>query len=122
MLPKRSKYEVLIVLIVTILAVVISIGIYAGRNRLVKEKVMRSELLGMRTAIALYKTLNGSNPRNLGILTIETFSFNEGIKSFYLESLPIQDNGKILDPFGNEYSYNSELGWVTSSTKEYDSW
>lgn len=119
---QRAKYEVLIVGVVVVLSVAISLGIYVGRSRISKEKTMMGELLNMRTAITLYKIINKKSPDDIIDLVEKEFSFGGGASLKYIQSLPLMPDGRIIDPFGNEYLYDNGKSWVGSSTDGYKSW
>ncbi len=118
----RAKYEWVIIAVVMVAAIVIAFGIYTKRDSAQKGKLLISELSNIRSSISLYKTLNKTNPPNIEALTEVNYSFDRGSPARpYLEGVTTND-GKIVDPFGHTYEYNTSNAWVTSSTKGYENW
>lgn len=118
----RAKYEVVIVIIIVVLAVALSIGLYAGRTKIYNGKRLINELQGMRTAVQLYITLNHSVPPSLETLAKSTFDAGDETQRPYIENLPINDKGEVIDPFGHPYKYNPQKGYVYSTTPGYENW
>lgn len=97
---------------VVILAVVAAGVLYRKRVTTLKEEALLAELTYLRTAIVLYQQTNHSHPRTLQALQ----------EHGALESLPKNERGDIVDPFGAPYIYNPKTGWVATSGKGYKEW
>ena len=117
----RSRYEVVIVTLVVVLVMAVSIGIFARRTRADNARTLISELSTMRSGILLYKLLNRENPSSLGALISERYAVASG-ELPYLDNVYRDADGEIIDPFGNGYIYETQSGWVRSSTKGYEQW
>lgn len=118
----RSTLEVIVVIVVLMMTVTLSVGIYAGRSKLHKSKALMSELQAMRTGIALYKKINGVNPPSLDVLTEEAYRSGGGLKYNYVLKLHRNAEGAAVDTFGHAYDYSSERGRVRSTTRGYEFW
>ena len=119
----RAKYEVVILLIVIVAALIAGFGIYKARSGVDKGKLLMTELEQIRSAITTYKTLNKVNPPTIEDLTKLTYSFSPNEKPRpYLSDIAVNREEKPVDPFGNPYKYDVSKGWVTSSTKGYAEW
>lgn len=116
----RAKYEVLVILIVVVAAVVAGIMLHRGKSDLNNGKLLQAQLSQLRLAITTYKTLNKVNPPDLTSLTKLTYSFEPGEAAKpYLSNMGTSKDGKLLDPFGNPYVYDASKGWVASTTPGY---
>lgn len=118
---KRPIYEVTVVLIVVILTVVLGLGLYAGRARMQKCKLLMNELSMLRSAVMTYKMINKRNPDSLGDLVATTYKA-DSVEKPYLDTLPGLVEGRVVDPFGAPYAYDPESGWLQSSSPDYRSW
>jgi len=118
----RSTLEVIIVVVLVSLVVVLSVGIYAGHNKLNKSKALISELQSMRMGIMLYKKINDANPPSLDVLAKEVYASGGGREHHYLMKVHRNGEGVIIDPFGQAYAYLPKKGWVHSTTKGYEGW
>lgn len=107
---KRPAYEKIIVTIVVALSIVLSFALYAGRAKVRRGEMLKNELSMFRSAVILYKIADKKNPENLEEL-------GGGV-----DRLPRGPDGKIVDPFGNEYAYNPKNGWVNSTTRGFEKW
>lgn len=117
----RAKYEVVIVAIVVLLAIAIAVGLYAGRSKVHNGKQMIAELSAIRSAVSLYTTTNRALPPNLEILTKATYDA-AGVARPYLEKMHTNAEGKLVDPFGKPYSYDTKRGLVASTSPGYGEW
>lgn len=107
----RSKYELLIVLIIIALVAILTKGFYSSRDKMNRGKMLTRELYMLRTAITLYKVKHRSNPPSLEVIT-------EDIG----EKLNRVENGVAIDPFGNPYEYDRRTSWIHSISEGYDDW
>lgn len=120
---KRAKYEVVIILLVIVAAVVIAFGISRAQSKAEKGKLLITEIEQIRAAITTYVTLNKTNPSDLASLTKMAYNFSPGeAPRTYLANVKLDDKGKIVDPFGNPYEYDSKSGRVASATKGFEKW
>lgn len=96
---KRASYEIFLVTVVVLLSVMLAIGIYRGQTKVEKGRLLMHELSMMRAEISRYKMTNRENPPNLGII-----------------------HGVTIDPFGAPYGYDTNSGWVKSTSRGYELW
>jgi competence protein ComGC len=98
-----------------------------------RETAIKMELANIRTSIRLFRMLNERNPGSLREL-IENdvliparigknqytgpIFFNEK----YLVAQAQDEQGRLVDSFGNLYAYDPVRGQVRTSTKGYESW
>ncbi len=118
---KRKSYEIVIVTIVVSLAVVLAVSLYASRAKYRKGDMLSRELSTMRSALTTYKLLNKRNAADINALVGSDYEM-DGVKRTYLDMLPMSEDGKIIDPFGNPYLYNPSTGWISSVTPGYERW
>lgn len=118
---KRSAYEWILVTIVIVLTVVLGVGLYSGRDKVAKSKLLIQELAMLRNGAAHYKMINKHPPSSLKELATANYDFGGKQKGF-LESPPLSDNGQIVDPFGNPYGYDPKKGWINSTTRGFEKW
>ena len=117
----RSPFEIVVVVIVVTLTVILAAGLYAGRKKVQKSDMLMQELGMLRSGVTLYKTVNHRNAESLEELASSEYEVGEA-KRPYIEQLPVAEDGRILDPFGNPYAYDRNTGWVSSITKGFERW
>lgn len=118
----RSKYETLIVTIAVLLVLAVSFGLYSGRSGASKGKELIVELGALRTGIVLYTMVNKARPPSLEALFSETYDSGSGERLQFVSGVYRDDGGRIIDPFGQQYVYDSEIGWVRSTAPGYETW
>ncbi len=108
------------VAVVTFLAMAASITF---ERRISNQRVMQYQLQALRGSVALFKAINGRNPKSLNELVLTQFQFpGEETKHRYLDDPPLDREGRVVDPFGMPYAYEVNKGWVHSDTKGYGYW
>lgn len=117
----RAKYEIVVVVIVVLLAIAVAVGLYAGRSKVYNGKRMITELSAIRAAVTLYADTNKAMPPNLETLMKSTYDV-AGANRPYLESIQINAEGKLIDPFGKSYVYDAKRGMVSSASPGYEKW
>ncbi len=118
---KRAPYEYAVIVIVVVLTVVLSVGLYARRERVRRGQLLVQELSTLRAGVQLYRLLNDRMPQSLQQLAAESYPF-EGHPRPYLQRLPRDADGRFVDPFGNPYRYDPQRGWVHSVTEGFTEW
>jgi len=118
---KRTHFEYIVITVVVILTLTLGAGLYAGRLKIQKSKLLVQELSMMRSALLLYKTVNYINAETLDTLTSTSYPVDDVMRP-YIDRLPLSKNGKHIDPFGNPYNYDNKKGWVWSTTSGYERW
>lgn len=121
---KRTTWEWLVFVSVIALSLALLGATYNYRQRFEKQKILQSQLQLLRSAELLYRVVNKSNPPSLKSLIEGSFTLQDKSISSrsYIDKPPALTNGKLLDPFGNPYSYNPATGWVRSQTRGYEFW
>ena len=118
---RRSYLEMVAIALVVALTVALGAGIYAGRAKSLKSDLLIHELSMMRSSLLVYKIVNRRNAKKLEQLATSSY-FVHGDKRPYIDELPPVRGGKIIDPFGNPYSYDPKTGWVSSATPGFVQW
>ena len=118
---KRSPFEVLVVTVVVILTIVLGASLYAGRTKIEKSNMLINEMSALRSTLLLYKIVNHRNVSDLALLTTTEYTMG-GVARPFIERLPMSNDGKIIDPFGNPYLYDARSGWVSSTTRGCERW
>lgn len=121
--PDRNKWEYLILVVVVLtVATLVSANIYFQRQNN-RQKALYYELQMLRSGINLFKVVEKRNPRNLNELAHGTYQFpGEMETKKYLYNVPFNTEGKLVDPFDNEFLYDYKTGWIRSSTEGYEIW
>lgn len=104
--PKRVWWEYLVVGFLVAASMLLGLGLYAGRDRIYKERLLILELEGMRRLVVAQMLEKRVVPK----------------APPWGESVAASGATPRLDPFGTPYHYNSETGRVRSQTKGYGSW
>lgn len=118
---KRSTYEVVIVVLVVGLSVALAFGLFSGRNKVNKGRLLMNELSMFRSAISLYNMTNHKYPQSLEELATSTYEVDLQ-KRPYVEFIHRSESGNVIDPFGNPYIYEKNSGWISSTSKGYTQW
>lgn len=109
--------------VVAVVAVVLVGASLRFERHMANQQLLYYQLLAIRTSVNLFKALNKTNPNNLSELVVTEYSFEgENMKRHYLETLPTNQKGEIIDPFGAPYHYDKATGWVRSATSGYEYW
>ena len=121
----RTTFETLLITSLVGILLVIAISNFLTSVRLVREVALRSELGHIRTAVIIYITVNRRYPVSLRDMVREGYTLPTGsglIKYKYIEGMAVDKDGNLLDTFGAPFTYESETGWVKSSSEGYESW
>jgi type II secretory pathway pseudopilin PulG len=116
------------------------IGVLAGIFLTVLERVtqeardtaLRSELSNLRTSIALFRLTHGRYPDSLRELRdtkvllparvgADRYTWS-AIDERYLMAHAVDEQGNVLDPFGNRFAYDPLTGAVNAMTAGYETW
>ena len=133
---QQKKRPKIIDVIVSLCIIGVLFGIVIARYQRVyheaRKTALRSELTNIRSSIDLFRMLNGRNPRDLTELMEKNVVFPAriGQDSFtgsiweqkYLMSSAVDEDGIILDAFGNPFQYNPVSAEVRATTKGYEDW
>lgn len=119
----KKKYERALLVVVAVTTFVLMVVSLRFERNMNNQKLLYYQLQAIRTSVNLFKAITRSNPADLVELATSEYNFpGEEQKRRYLSTISTNDDGFIVDPFGNPYVYDSETGWVKSSTGGYDSW
>lgn len=103
------------------LAVVVALGATGFWIHMAKksqrEQALLSELVQLRSAIAIYKSSFQENPPTLEEALGAKYAFQ--IPAWTVKQDPALG---AVDPFGNRYQYSAKTGWVHSDTSGYEKW
>jgi len=127
---KRKTAFTILELLLTACIMFSLIGIfiaYANATlEVVKEITLRNELGHIRMALEHYRIVNSEYPQELKDLIREYLPDKQTVNIItsqaYLKAFRVSDKGELLDPYRNEYLYNSQWGRVWSSTKGFEAW
>ena len=120
----------LIELIVIWIAIFIIAGFFLGRANILlvnaRESALKNELNNLRLAISLYYILHKAYPDNIEELIDKVYEIQarkgSGLRGKFLNNLKYSSEGKLKDPFGKIYVYNSKSSVVKSQTVKYRDW
>ncbi len=97
-----------------------------------RETALRTELTNIRTGIKLFRLLNRRNPVSLKEMVernvilpgrIGGDPFTSSIyEQKYLMHNAVDEEGNILDSFGNKFEYDPKTGGVRTTTEGYEAW
>lgn len=122
--------------VITVCLIGLLFGIVVPKYRRVaheaQEAALQAELANIRSSVQLFRMLNGGNPGSLRemvekqvILPARTGSddFTRSLfEERYLMPHAVDEEGNILDAFGNPFWYDFRTGEVRTTTKEYERW
>lgn len=108
---------------VAVLTVAIFLVSMYFERQLNNQKLMFYQMQSIRTSINLYKAIKGHNPATLRELVFSEYKFpGEEVLRRYIENPNLDEAGDLVDPFGHPYLYDSESGWIRSTTGGYEYW
>jgi type II secretory pathway pseudopilin PulG len=134
---KDAKGFTIIDAVITLCAIGILIGVVIPKYQRVtidaQEAALKTGLTNIRTSIRLFRMLNDRNPGSLGELienTVllparigkDTSSGPVFLDEKYLDAQALDAEGRLVDAFGNLYTYDPVCGEVRTSTKGYERW
>ena len=134
---KGTKGLTIIDAVITLCAIGILIGVVIPKYQRVtidaREVALKTGLTNIRTSIRLFRMLNERHPGSLRELIEnnvllparigkDTTSGSVILDEKYLEAQALDAQGRLVDAFGNQYTYDPVLGEVRTSTKGYERW
>lgn len=127
-----TAFDALITLSLISVLVGVVVPKYQRLAREAQETALKAELVNIRTSIKLFKMLNTRNPRSLKemiekdvILPARAGSqvyTGSVFKQKYLMPHAVDEEGNILDSFGNRFEYDQKKGEVRTTTEGYRNW
>ena len=115
--------ERIALILVAVVTIVLMVASLRFERHMANQRLLYYQLLAVRTSVNLFKALNKKNPDTLEELVSAEYAFEgEDMQRRYLETLPTNQKGIMVDPFGNPYNYDRASGWVKSSTSGYEYW
>jgi type II secretory pathway pseudopilin PulG len=96
-----------------------------------RATAVKTELTNVRTAVMLFKMLNGRNPDNLREMIDKNVILPARIgigysgsffKQKYLLANAVNDRGDVMDAYGNALAYDPTRGEVRSTTRGCETW
>ncbi|OGQ16215.1 MAG: hypothetical protein A2W61_02600 [Deltaproteobacteria bacterium RIFCSPLOWO2_01_44_7] len=98
----RSGWEYFLIISIVGFSLILSVGLYAKRDRVFKERLLILELSRLRSHVIAYMLEYKQHPSDLKLWT--------------------KDYGLKVDPFGNPYHYDPRSGWVSTTTPSHKHW
>ncbi|MBM3255772.1 MAG: prepilin-type N-terminal cleavage/methylation domain-containing protein [Candidatus Omnitrophica bacterium] len=120
-----SLLELIIALVIIGILVASFVGFIYKASVIARQQVLQVELKSLRTALLLYKTIEGRYPDNLAVFIKARYKIydREGIfGEEFLGGLTVDGKGYPADAFGSRFNYNQKTGEVYSSTPGYERW
>lgn len=112
----RKKWYMVIVTAIVLAFAITGLSIHFSRKS-EKEQAMIFELRQLRSAVEIYVKIHREKPPDLPTALDAEYPFQTPKWSMGRNAA-----GMPLGPFGNLYRYNSQSGWVSSTTKGYEQW
>jgi len=116
---KNFRIGLLLVIFLAVLAAALFAWRYDRNLRLSTE--LRYELALIRNALTIYVTRYGEPPPDLETLT-RTYLIFEGKYQPVLEGVEMDGAGRLVDPFGYNYTYDMGTSTVYSSAPCCKNW
>lgn len=118
---KHSYFEILVISAVVVLSIILGTGLYAGRAKVNKSRLLMQELSMFRSSISMFNIVNHRYPASLDELVASTYEIDSQSRPF-VDRVHRSKSGELLDPFGKSYFYDAKSGWLRSSTEGYSQW
>lgn len=117
-LSHNSKADTLFELMVSSCIILVLVGTFGISAHKVlgaaREVALKNELANLRLSLELYRIFNHKNPEKLEELC--------SIRDYFVLVDRFDKEKRLLDPFGNRYSYNPKTGKIYSITQRYRNW
>lgn len=121
--PRRYIWENVLLVVVFLAILGFLVHSYFLEQKVYKQKTLHYQLIIMRQGIMMFNLVERRYPKSLMELAASTYRLpGEKVNRRYVERFPIDKDGRVLDPFGDPYTYDSKMGWVRSSTPGYEYW
>ena len=126
--PEAGKGVIDTIIVVLVVSVLTGVVLFYLQNLLreSREAALKAELTNIRHALLYFEIINQRRPQDLQELVrkkfIEPARQDTFFERHYLEPNAVDNEGRILDPFGGVYRYDSNTGHVTSETRGYQDW
>lgn len=120
-MKKRPTYEFVIVTAVVVLSIILGGGLFSGRAKLGKMRLLIQELSMLRSGITHFMMVKRHMPPALDDLVKETYKAGD-LELPFVDHMPKSNKGETVDPFGSPYRYDPKNGWVASSTRGFEKW
>lgn len=118
--------DTLLVCILVSILIGIVIPYHYRMTQKAKETALQVGLNQIRKGVELHYVLQGRFPKNLKSLIHARYVVPVRDDTFfsgeYLRAQVVDQQGNLLDPFGNQYRYNPNSGAVVSETEGYEHW
>ncbi len=123
----RTLFETLLVIIMVAILMLIAIERFWTSARFAQEAALQIELANVRRAVSFYLITKGRLPESLRQMTQEKVVVPKQdtpimLEWPYIQSMSADEEGYLLDTFGNRYIYDPKTGMVKSGTKGYEMW
>lgn len=114
----RLSRTTIVICIVILVAIGFSVTNLYFSYRVIQEETLIFQLKQLRTGVQIALKLEGRLPKSLA--NVVDMPFRVGARVEWKIKRDV--TGKLLDPFGNPFAYDSVTGWVSSPTAGYESW
>jgi competence protein ComGC len=123
----RTLFETLLVTIFIGIFLFVAIERLLISIRQTKEVALAIELSNIRRAVGFYMMTKGKLPDSLKQLVKEQIVVPKQdvlitLDWSYIRDMSLDNEGYILDPFGNRFLYDPKTGRVRAGTKGYELW
>lgn len=123
----RTLFETLLVTIFIAIFLFVAIERLLISIRQTKEVALAIELSNIRRAVGFYMMTKGKLPDSLNQLVKEQIVVPKQdvlitLDWSYIQDMSSDNEGYLLDPFGNRFLYDSKTGRVRAGTKGYELW
>lgn len=119
-------FDTLLVCILVSILIGTVIPYYQRLEKKAREAALQTGLANLRKGVELYHLLQGEFPTDLKRLVHARYVIPVREDTFfsgeYLRDQAVDDEGNLLDPFGNRYRYDPKNRTVSSGTEGYEDW
>ena len=123
----RTLLESLLVIIMVAIFLLIAVEKFYTSAHLAQEAALSIELANIRRAVYFYLITKGKLPDSLRLMVKEKFVLPKQdtpimLEWPYIQNMSADEEGYILDPFGNRFIYDPKTGKIKSGTNGYEMW
>lgn len=120
---QRSNLEKVILLTVFLGLLAFVAANFFKERKIVKQQSLYHQLAILRQGINMYQMMEKKNPENLIDLAMATYKLPDDDRIYkFVETIEMDDEGRMVDPFENPYDYDPNTAWVHSTTPGFMDW
>ncbi|MFQ5456222.1 MAG: type IV pilin protein [Nitrospirota bacterium] len=118
--------DTLIICVLITIFIAVLFPYYQNMTNKAKEVALKMELVNIRMTLTLYRIMNSKYPDDIRDIIGKRYLLPIKDRTIfaekYLIGIALDNEGYLLDPFGNRFRYDPVKGRIMSTTEQYKDW